>query len=414
LSRRVIISWIAVLVLSGGALEAQNAKGHKPASKPPAAKPGPQLSQQDLSRMVVYKMYDRIELWDAVEGRKVLDHWPDGESSLALGNPAKLLIGCDTCLDRHQVSNLGKADPALKLGLEQVRAILFSPDAKRIVLEKNSDLWLGDIDWASGTVRNPRQITQAGVFNGGERYWHGEYLLYEGYRVSIADQAVKEAKVGWYQLEKRISPDRRTVVYQTADRMFMSYDLVTDEHKELRPNANSRDYLWLDDDRAVTINWNRDIWLFDRRENALTVAIPDLNLQDGLIGPSPGGRYFGCTEFMGQERLLIIDSSDWSIVPVTKGIKDVQWVNADHFLFTREEPIEQRGTWLFDMATKTEKKVSPYPYVNIAILPEAQRAVFTASSNLWAVKLDGTELKQLTTTDNERGTLRTALPNGLR
>jgi hypothetical protein len=348
-------------------------------------------------------------LWDATTGRRVLDSWPTEEISLVLNNPGKLLVGCVSCADRKLYSNSGVPDHALAID-PAATAVSFSPDARRMVFVKNRDLWVVDVDWDSAVVRNPRQITQVGIFDKARGYWHGDTLLYGGYRISLADHSVKEAPVGWYRIEKRVAPDGSVVIGERTNNDLYAYDVAKDQIVTLRTGMNIRDYLWLDNRRAVMIHGNRDIILFDRNANKVEVVVPKLNLQDSLFAPSPQGRYFFGTEFMGQERVLAIDSADWSVVPISKDIRQIEWLTATTFLFTREAPVDKRGTWIFDLLSKTEKKVSAYPYDAVAVLPDAGVFVFLANSNLWRSKLDGTEFTQLTTTDTERGKLWPALP----
>lgn len=330
--------------------------------------------------------------------------WPAADIAFAPNDPAKILIGCAWCPDRRQYSNGGTAEEPLRFS-QPPRAVLFSPDARRVAFEKNGDLWLGDADWKNGTVRNPRQITQVGVFNGGNGYWHGDLLLYSGYRISLTDHSVKEAPVGWFRLGARISPDAGTVLCSNSSAELFVYDLASGTSKSLLTRSNVRSYLWLDDSGAVLNQNNSEILYFDRRVGTLTPVVTNVDLQDGFGTLSPTGRYFFATEFMGEGRVLVFDRQNWSMTPVGKDIRNIAWASDRSFFFTREQPVDQRGTWLYDMASKSEKRITPYPFMSIAVVHSPGVAVFVANSNRWRVKLDGSGLTQLTSTDGEDGTL---------
>jgi hypothetical protein len=376
--------------------------------------PAVTLSQSDLRRMFAYERREnfmgKVGLWDATTARKVIEDWPKGETSSVLGDPDRILIGCATCPDRKLYSNSGIAGLPLKLD-PAARNISFSPNARRVVFEKNSDLWIADVDWPAGAVRNSRQITHVGVFNGKtSSYWNGDTLLYGGYRISLTAENVHEAPVGWFQLEKRISPDSGAVIGPRTNDQLYVYDVAQSQTTTLMDRVNIRDYLWLDARRAVMIHGNRDVLLFDRSAGKASKVIGGLNLQDRFSAPSPGGRFVFVTEFMGQERVLAIDTTTWITTPISKDILGIEWLTPTTFLFKRNEPIDKRGTWIFDMGAKTERKVSSYPWDSIAVLPNPGIVVFLANRNLWRTRIDGSELTQLTATDREDGDLWPALP----
>jgi hypothetical protein len=174
--------------------------------------------------------------------------------------------------------------------------------------------------------------------------------------------------------------------------------------------ANIRDYLWLDARRAVMVNHNRDILLFNRDTGKVTVPIAGRSLNDEFYAPSPDGRFVFVTEFMGEGRVLAIDTASWDTIPISKDLQGIAWLTRTTFLFKRDAPIEKRGTWIFDLEAKTEKKVSPYPWDQIVVLPEPGVFVLLANKNLWRAKLDGSELTQMTSTDREDGELWAVLP----
>jgi hypothetical protein len=377
-------------------------------------RPAITLSQNDLRRMFAYERREnfigKAGLWDATTGKKLIEDWPKGETSTVVGDPSRILIGCATCPDRKLYSNDGVAGPALKID-PVARNISFSPDARRVVFEKNSDLWIADVDWPAGAVRNPRQLTHVGVFNNKtSSYWNGDHLLYGAYRISLTAENVNEAPVGWFRLEKRIAPDGGAVIGARTNNQLYVYDVALGQATTLMDGVNIRDYLWLDARRAVMIHGNRDLLLFDRSTAKATKVITGLNLQDGLSAPSPDGRFVFATEFMGLERMLAIDTTTWTTTPVSKDILGIAWLTPTTFLFKRSEPIEKRGTWIFDMGAKTERKVSPYPWDSIAVLPSPGLIIFRANRNLWRARINGSELTQLTTTDREDGDLWPALP----
>jgi len=188
------------------------------------------------------------------------------------------------------------------------------------------------------------------------------------------------------------------------------YDVALGQATTLMDGVNIRDYLWLDTRRAVMIHGNRDVLLFDRGTGHATKVINGLNLQDELKAPSPDGRFVFVTEFMGQGRVLAIDTTTWTTTPISKDILGIEWLTPTTFLFKRNEPIDKRGTWFFDMAAKTERKISPYPWDSIAVLPSPGLVIFLANRNLWRVRINGSELTQLTATDREDGDLWPALP----
>jgi len=352
----------------------------------------------------------KVGLWDATSGQKLIEDWPKGETSTVLGDPERILIGCATCPDRKLYSNSGVAGPSLNMD-PAARSISFSPNARRVVFEKNSDLWIADVDWPAGAVRNPRQLTHVGVFNGKtSSYWNGDSLLYGGYRISLTAESVNEAPVGWFRLEKRISPDGGAVIGARTNNQLYVYDVAQGRATTLMDGVNIRDYLWLDVRRAVMIQGNRDVLLFDRSTGNVTKVIAGLNLEDEFRAPSPDGRFVFATEFMGQERMLAIDTSTWITTPISKDILGIAWLTPTTFLFKRTEPIDKRGTWIFDMRAKTERKVSPYPWDSVAVLPSPGLVIFLANRNLWRVRINGGELTQLTATDREDGNLWPGLP----
>lgn len=386
-----------------------SAATHTPTTSASTKRPAVALSQNDLRRMFAYERREnfigKVSLWDATTGKKLLEEWPKGETSIILGNPDRILVGCDTCPERKLYSNSGVAGSALRID-KAARAVSFSPDSRRVVFEKNSDLWIADVDWRAGAVRNPRQLTHVGVFNGKtSSYWSGDALLYGGYRVSLTEENVQEAPVGWYRLEKRVSPDGAAVIgARTNDELYV-YDVAQGQATTLMGRVNIRDYLWLDARRAVMIHSNEDILLFDRDTGKVATAIFGLTLNDEFSAPSPDGRFVFVSEFRGQGRLLAIDTTTWETTPISTEIRGIEWLTPTTFLFKREEPIDKRGTWIFDMAARAERKVSPYPWSSIAVLPKVGVFVFLANGNLWRARIDGSELTQMTSTDREDGDL---------
>ena len=415
--RAAVILTVIAVISCGGANEVSAPTAAINSATPASGgRKGPAvtLSQNDLRRMFAYERREnfmgKVGLWDATSGKKLIEEWPKGETSTILGDPGRILIGCATCPDRKLYSNAGVAGTPLNID-PAARSISFSPDARRVVFEKNSDLWIANVDWPAGALRNPRQLTHVGVFNGKtSSYWHGDSLLYGAYRVSLTTESVSEAPVGWFRLEKRMSPDGGAVIGARTNNELYVYDVALGQATTLMDGVNIRDYLWLDTRRAVMIHGNRDVLLFDRGTGHATKVINGLNLQDELKAPSPDGRFVFVTEFMGQGRVLAIDTTTWTTTPISKDILGIEWLTPTTFLFKRNEPIDKRGTWFFDMAAKTERKISPYPWDSIAVLPSPGLVIFLANRNLWRVRINGSELTQLTATDREDGDLWPALP----
>lgn len=408
-----------VVLLAGVALNSSRRReakaGRSPASNgatssstsQPAESP---LAATDLQRMVVFRRVFTLagaELIDATSGKTMRTGWPEGTGSLLLGRKDSVLLGCSTCIDRHRLAVNGDDRNLPSPRIESATGFVYSPDARQLVYAKNGDLWMADIDWDLNRVRDGRRLTTTGVFSdtrGG--WWSGENLLVGGYRVSLRDGRVSEPKVGWFRMETRRSPDGNTILTESSDRKLRAYDLRTDAWSGLLlDGVNARSFLWLDDDRAVINNWNNEVEEFDRRRGTVARVLPERNLYDDLFARSPDGLHFMATEGRDPHRVLLIDSRSWTLTPLSAELRDVVWADADVFFFTREEPIDMRGTWRYSVAAGAAERVSPYPSKQLVVLPAARCAVFLANNNLWRVDLDGSNLRALTTTDKEDGTL---------
>jgi hypothetical protein len=368
------------------------------------------LTADDLQRMVAFQRVFTLagaELIDVVSGRPVRAGWPDETGSPVLGRKDSVLLGCPSCMDRHRLAVNGSDRNLPPPRVESATGFVYSRDARQLVYARNGDLWLADLDWNLNKAKEGRRLTTTGVFNdtrGG--WWSGDSLVVGEYRVSLRDGHVSEPTIGWFRIEDRRSPDGRTVLRESASRELRAYDLRTDSWSDLLlDGVNARSFLWLDDDRAVINNWNNELLEFDRRRGSVVRVIAKLDWYDELFAPSPDGRFFMATDGKGDHRLLLIDSRSWAVTPLTAGMRDVVWADAGAFFFARDEPIEMRGTWRYAVAAGAEQKVSPYPSKQLVVLPAAGYAVFLANSNLWRVDVDGSDLKQLTTSDKEDGTL---------
>lgn len=108
----------------------------------------------------------------------------------------------------------------------------FSDDLRRAVWIRDGDIWRGDIDWTTGEIVHPKQVTHVGQFTfegsgGHERpvFWSGNELFVEGgfnpskplVRINLVTGAI--AELGWLMYEaKSIAGE---VAFDPAERVAL-------------------------------------------------------------------------------------------------------------------------------------------------------------------------------------------------
>ncbi|MFQ5640818.1 MAG: hypothetical protein ACE5IR_22800 [bacterium] len=351
--------------------------------------------------------------------------------------------------------------------------VYFSADFCRLVYQKNGDLWICDVDWKSDRLVNNKKLTEVGVFQFNFTcYWFEDIIFVDSkYRIDTRTGEISEFDVGWFTQEERMSPDHRRIILKGDP--YGVYDLLTGKDQVLGQGGNLRSYLWLDNNRFVidwrleellyhnldsdhpnssvsskevsqnsseeeSEDLSKEVGKYLERHKP-KIKIPFLSrykkssssteasnksskefsnrnavlrferYREGLVFPSPGGRYFflnrqGQTIF--EEIRVLVDTKNWSVLPLPRSVHEIVWVGPEVFYYSSsfsDVSLKDRGTWVYNTTSKTEKKIAPHPFTSVAVLYQPGLVIFIANNDVWRAKTDGSEVVRLTNTGNWNG-----------
>jgi hypothetical protein len=331
---------------------------------------------------------------------------PDGKSFLALdpqnsGNPWVIFASGEywqqLTPDLPQFRSAGVS--------AQVPQAMTSPDAKRALFVLESDLWLGDVNWETGTIENPRQLTQVGLFRNARRAtanWHpdGRVVAIDGkYRVDLETGDVKTIED-----LSTFSPNSRYASHHTKQGAAI-YDLATDT--EFQSSANRKlGGCWLNDDRAVFAEKD-GLWVIsgttESRVNVSALEIDNIAGCRGsyaIVYPQPNPN----------RTVALINVDTGQSVEAPANTTELH-VNGDYAVVgvQDQDDLEARGTFLLNLKSGELKKLSAYPVnrggdefsgfglrgANAAILTDKNTILFVANEHVWKSDLSGAPAQRL-------------------
>lgn len=309
---------------------------------------------------------------------------------------------------------------AFSNGDDLPKEVSFSPDFKKVIYKLDHDFWIAEVDWNSNRVQNERQLTSVALFNAVELYWDasGKYVVHKGtgYRINLETGQVDEIEVkGIVVYPEMVSPDRKTIATNAnLNGQVRFYDIASGQTTVV--SMNGADWgdqeLWLNNDQFV-VGGRKGLRVINRNgtvEKLIDVdAIGIHNYSSWTVyGHERDGDPIVSTKCLINNERQVINTETGKITSLPAGTEDVVWVNDDTALLRREKTdnttLDDRGTWLFrtaDGADGSLTKLHNLPFergANALPLPEKNLALFVANDTLYSVNLDGTNLKQLTTT----------------
>ena len=353
-------------------------------------------------------------------------------------------------------------------------------DLLHYVSLKEGDLWGGTIDWKSGTAMPPRNLTNIGLLNDLEPiawcersfyFLHPQATDRPVLRIDTQTGDVFEMKAGRV-IRRGVqgSPDGCLLFTHDDGRMISTtkdgartsqvhvLDLRSDERFDLDATYDMRNYAgkrkmepraekivvqaWVTRD----IFWTRSGW-YDLGQRKRVVPskfprlvedIPYAVMPDGRRQAVPGDRYMdvvyrGLTKLeppgntaMKRYRIdrLSGEAVELPLEPVmNRTAFGVTWVDKDRYVYARRKgALSEIGTWLYDVHTGMETKLSRFfadehvwaenarvtdadqaawsnePYITgrYLVLPDKNRIIFSSTrgsvQELVSVSLDGKEL----------------------
>ncbi len=294
----------------------------------------------------------------------------------------------------------------------QAPQAMTSPDAKRALFALEGDLWLGDVNWETGTIKNAKQLTQVGLFQGAGRRgmkfnWHPDgkvVVINSQYRVDLQTGDVKTLDG-----LSSFSPNARYAAQYTNKNVAI-YDIAAGT--EFRSSANrDRGSCWLDDDRAVYAEKD-GLWVVNGASET-RVALDGLEI-DSIAGCQ--GNYVIATPQPNPKRTAVMINVDTgSHIEAPANTTELH-IDGNYAVIGVQDQsdLEARGTFLLNLTNGELKKISAYPVnpggdkfkgfrlrsANAAVLSDKNTVLFVANGHVWKSDLSGAPAQRLVEDDD--------------
>lgn len=322
---------------------------------------------------------------------------PDRKSFLATNGLGYAIVMPDGSLPYNILTV--EQDPNQATQRETPPGYSVSPDLSRALFEIASDIWVGDIDWDKGLIRNARQVTQVGAFNSsiydnGQVVWHpdGEYVLVlDKYRINLKSGEIKTLEGGIGQ----VSPNGRYGLRWYPSRI---YDWVADVEYPLA--VDQQRGCWREDGTRVYVDKASLRLARDGQESELDMGV-ELKGDLGCRGNYVVGRRTDNKD----NTLTFVNVESGKTFDGPKNLYDIK-LTGDYAIGSvlDKSDFDVRGTYLINMKDGIFTRVSAYPtqsssdnlgrladlYNNMSvILPDKDTAMFVANNQLWKTDLTG-------------------------
>lgn len=301
----------------------------------------------------------------------------------------------------------GKAKGELTYEGKRLGPAGFSFGDSRVLFLRDSNIWLGQVDWMKSNVVDAKQITSTNYFREdsfrGDFFWTGDILfipiLGRTHRVDLATGEVSQESVNVGQIRQGASPDGRLSAVALGRGNFVLVDFVGGSAKPFSIRGASRECGWLDAKRFACVNNRNEISMLDSTTGKVTAyTAPATVLKIAAVSPQGNSILVGTAK---GPMILSIASGDF--IPVNLSMDHGIWISERAMLCTTSNTDTAfRGIWRVN-ADGSRLRVTNQPTDSVQsstgarpMLAAPGGAMWVSGGDLWRYDAESEAVNQVT------------------